>query len=70
MENGEVVFGEPWHSRLFGMAVGLSEQGHFTWAEFQKYLIAAIGEWSGEPGDAYEYYEHFGTALVRLTTRQ
>ena len=66
LENGEVVFAAPWQSRIFGIAVGLSEQGHYSWAEFQEYLIAAIGEWDESDTDPYEYYDHFAKALTRL----
>jgi len=77
MANGEVIFEAPWQSRVFGMAVALSEAGLFTWAEFQQHLIAVIGAWdewagarrSGEVPD-YRYYELFSQALVDLLTER
>lgn len=56
--NGELVFGEPWESRAFGMAVSLYEAGAFTWPRFQAALIARIAAWedasTGE--ERYDYY--------------
>lgn len=56
--NGELVFGEPWESRAFGMAVSLYEAGAFTWPQFQAALIARIAAWedasAGE--EPYHYY--------------
>jgi nitrile hydratase accessory protein len=68
MANGEVMFDEPWQSRIFGMALALHEAGHFSWAEFQECLIAVIGEWdaSHDGADPYEYYAHFEQALHKL----
>ncbi len=43
--NGELVFSEPWESRIFGMAVSMHQAGCFEWAAFQGELIAAIGRW-------------------------
>ncbi len=40
--NGELVFDEPWQSRAFGLAAAAVEAGHFTWSQFQKYLIPEI----------------------------
>lgn len=73
MANGEVVFEAPWQGRVFAMAVGLTEQGAFSWAEFQDELIRVIGDWdawshgreAGEIGD-YEYYTLFSDALANL----
>lgn len=67
MQNGEVVFTAPWQSRMFGMAVALSEAGFFSWSEFQQQLIRCIGAWQNQPGrqqdDEYEYFTHFSAAL-------
>src|SRR5262249_61951348 len=49
-KNGELVFEAPWEGRVFGMAVALYDQRHYTWAEFQRSLIdeiARVGE--GQP---------------------
>ena len=68
MENGEVVFETPWQSRIFGMAIVLSEQGHFSWAEFQRYLIACISDWEKQGSSTdYAYFDHFSQALFSIT---
>lgn len=73
MVNGEVVFAAPWEGRVFAMAIQLSEQGHYSWAEFQSYLIAAVARWDAahplsDAGTAtpYAYFELFAQALGRL----
>lgn len=72
MENGEVVFDAPWQGRIFGMAVALSEQGLFTWAEFQQELINYVSSWDGRPvttrvaTEDYAYYDHFSDALTAI----
>ena len=45
MQNGEVVFDEPWQSRVFGMAVELHERGVFAWSDFQAALIEEVSAW-------------------------
>ncbi|QFZ73070.1 nitrile hydratase accessory protein [Streptomyces fagopyri] len=56
--SGELVFGEPWESRAFGMAVSLYEAGAFTWPRFRAALIARIAAWedasTGE--ERYDYH--------------
>ncbi|MCC7413223.1 MAG: nitrile hydratase accessory protein [Gammaproteobacteria bacterium] len=63
--NGELVFAAPWHSRAFGMVVGLHRRGVFEWEEFRQRLIARIGAWdaSHAPGGDYDYYAHWLGAL-------
>ena len=46
--NGELVFNEPWEGRAFGMAVALSQAGHYPWEAFRARLIGAIGHWERE----------------------
>jgi nitrile hydratase accessory protein len=69
-EDGGPVFAEPWQAQAFGLAVKLSEQGHFTWkewaAELARELKAAADR--GEPDDGSHYYEHWLSALERLVT--
>jgi len=60
------TFDEEWQRRAFGLAVALSEFGHYRWADFQRELIAAIGSWEDAPADErgrWEYYEHWVSAL-------
>jgi len=68
MANGELVFGEPWESRVFGMARALCEQGHYSWDEFRACLIHEIDEWesSHDDHDNYDYYVCFLGALEKL----
>ena len=55
-KNGELVFDEPWHGRVFGMAVALHEHGVFGWEEFRQALIARIAA-AEAVGGAFVYYE-------------
>ncbi|AEA23737.1 hypothetical protein Psed_1498 [Pseudonocardia dioxanivorans CB1190] len=66
---GRPDFDAPWQRRAFGLAVALSEFGHYPWEEFQQRLIGAIGAWQDAPSDAegrWEYYEHWVAALSGL----
>lgn len=66
--NGELVFDAPWQSRAFGLAVGLSQAGVFTWDEFRERLIAEIAEWeaAGHPAEEWSYYACWLHALEEL----
>lgn len=66
--NGELVFGAPWESQAFGMAVALSEGGHFDWEEFRQRLISEIGDWerSDEERAAWDYYSRWLASLEAL----
>lgn len=67
--NGEIVFGELWESRLFGMTMTLYEHGAFRWEEFRDRLIDAIAasERAHHPhGDAYRYWDCWLAAFERL----
>jgi nitrile hydratase accessory protein len=64
--NGELVFGEPWESRAFGMAVTLADAGAFTWDAFRDRLIARIAAWEAEHGvddPGFRYYACWLDAL-------
>ncbi len=55
--NGELVFAEPWESRIFGVTLALYEAGRFAWPEFQSRLVDAIARHQAEIGDGeYQYY--------------
>lgn len=59
-------FDADWQRRAFGLAVALSEFGHYPWHEFQSQLIGSIGAWEEAPSDArgrWAYYEHWVAAL-------
>jgi nitrile hydratase accessory protein len=64
-QNGELVFGQPWEGRAFGMAVALSERGAFEWEEFRQVLIAEVARCEGA-GDSFRYYEVWLAALERV----
>lgn len=60
-DNGELVFAEPWHARVFAVAVALVDKLGLDWREFQARLIAAIAD---DPDR--EYYESWAAALESL----
>lgn len=60
-DNGELVFAEPWHARVFAMAVALVDARGLEWREFQSRLIAQIAEDPDRP-----YYESWAGALESL----
>ncbi|MEE2777615.1 MAG: nitrile hydratase accessory protein [Acidobacteriota bacterium] len=66
--NGELVFEEPWQSRLFGLTLALQEQGVFAWKDFQTELIAAIAEWESRADhqEEYRYYECWQRAFEKM----
>ncbi|HEY1282138.1 MAG TPA: nitrile hydratase accessory protein [Acidimicrobiales bacterium] len=70
--NGELVFSEPWESRVFGVTVALHEHGAFPWDEFRDELVAAIGRWERDSPDSsdYRYYECWLEALQSLLARR
>jgi nitrile hydratase accessory protein len=62
-------FEHEWQRRAFGLALALSEFGHYPWSEFQQSLIAMIGEWETTPETergGWEYYDHWVQALHRV----
>ena len=66
--NGELVFDAPWESRAFGIAVGLSQAGLYTWDEFRERLIAQIAAWeaAGHPAEEWSYYACWLAALESI----
>lgn len=66
------IFAEPWQAQAFALALGLSDEGHFTWTEWTEALGAqfkAAAE-RGEPDDGSRYYEHWLAALEQLVTEK
>ncbi|MFF9803458.1 nitrile hydratase accessory protein, partial [Streptomyces rochei] len=56
------TFDADWQRRAFGVAVALSEFGHYPWDAFQQRLIEAIGTWeaaSATEQGGWQYYEHW-----------
>ncbi|HUG36267.1 MAG TPA: nitrile hydratase accessory protein, partial [Candidatus Limnocylindrales bacterium] len=68
-KNGELVFDEPWHGRVFGMAVALHEGGAFQWEEFRQALIAHVASASAR-GGPFAYYEVWLATFEHLLTRK
>lgn len=66
--NGELVFAAPWESRAFGIAVGLSQAGLYTWDDFREQLMAEIAAWerAGHPAEEWSYYECWLSALETI----
>jgi nitrile hydratase accessory protein len=62
-------FDHDWQRRAFGLALALSEFGHYDWSDFQQSLIDTIAGWENTPeadrGD-WEYYDHWVTALEKV----
>ncbi|MCI2421436.1 nitrile hydratase accessory protein [Saccharopolyspora sp. K220] len=68
-DHNQPVFDAKWQRRAFGLAVALSEFGHYRWQDFQAELIAEIGTWQETPADArsrWEYYQHWTAALTSV----
>lgn len=62
-------FVNPWSLRVFGVTLAAAEAGVFTLKEFQKALIAQIGDFEAAGGciDSDEtYYTHWTDALTSL----
>lgn len=62
-------FEHDWQRRAFGLALALSEFGHYEWSDFQQSLIDTIGQWENTPETErgeWEYYDHWVTALTRV----
>ena len=62
------VFSAPWEAATFALAVRLSQEGHFSWAEWAETLAQEIAE-AQRQGDSdlgNTYYHHWASALERL----
>jgi nitrile hydratase accessory protein len=67
--NGELVFTEPWQSRIFGITLALHEADRFEWPEFQSRLIHAIDRHQTARGEgSYDYYACWLSAFRALAT--
>lgn len=62
--NGELVFTEPWQSRLFGATMRLHETGRFEWDRFRQGLIDQIArheaELEADPSRSADDYDYWG----------
>jgi nitrile hydratase accessory protein len=68
-KNGELVFDEPWHGRVFGMAVALHEQGVYEWEEFRQTLIEQIAAAQARD-ERFVYYELWLAAFEELLAKK
>jgi len=69
-DNGELVFGAPWESRAFGLALALTDAGLIDWEDFRQALIGEIREWeTAHPsGAGWSYYACWVRALERTVS--
>lgn len=66
LDEGEPVFHEPWEAQAFAMAVGLHEQGCFTWPEWAELLGREIGA----DREGLPYYELWLRALEAMVAQK
>lgn len=62
-------FDHEWQRRAFGLAVALSEFGHYPWEQFQQELIDAVGAWeAAAPSErtSWSYDERWLEALSQV----
>jgi nitrile hydratase accessory protein len=66
--NGELVFAEPWESRIFGVTMALQQADVISPEEFRSELIASIARWEAEhpSGEEYRYYRCWFDAVQRV----
>ena len=66
--NGELVFGEPWEGRAFGLTMALVDAGAISYDTFRTALIEQIAAWEAAPppGESYSYYRCWLGALERV----
>ena len=69
IDQGAPRFDHEWQRRAFGLAVALSEFGHYRWEDFQQALIETIGRWERAPESErvdWEYYDLWVAALEKV----
>jgi len=59
------VFAEPWQAQAFALAVQLSAEGAFTWAEWAQALARELA--TDPTDDGSRYYHHWVAALEALS---
>lgn len=68
--NGELVFTEPWQSRLFGATMQLRETGRLDWDRFRDGLIDQIGRHetalADDPDRTSDDYDYWGCWQLAL----
>ena len=68
-KNGELTFDALWEGRVFGMAVGLNDQGVYMWREFRDQLVEEIGAADAAESES-TYYERFLAAFEKLALKK
>lgn len=72
-ENGELVFHNPWESRIFAMAVLLFEKGIYPWKTFNGEFAKGIGEVESQHPDTdvvSSYYRLWMEAFEKTLLEQ
>ncbi len=64
-DEGEPVFGEPWHATAFALTVHLHQQGVFSWNEWADSLSREVHR-SGRAQDGSDYFDAWVEALSTL----
>jgi nitrile hydratase accessory protein len=66
--NGELVFGEPWEGRAFGLTMALVHAGTVDYETFRTALVARIAAWEADPpaGEPFRYYRCWVEALEQV----
>ncbi len=63
-DNGELAFGAPWESRLFGLTMTMVEAGRLDWEAFRQRLIGRIADWERQAGgEPWNYWQRWREAL-------
>lgn len=68
-QNGELVFQNPWESRVFAMAVLLFQKGIYPWKVFNGRFIEEIGEFEHQHPETdvvSTYYHHWMQAFEKV----
>ena len=61
------VFREPWEAQAFALAVRLSQEGVFAWADWARALSEELA--TDQDDDGSRYYHHWVAALEKLAVR-
>ena len=64
-KNGELLFGDEWEGRVFGLATAMHDGRVFEWDEFRNRLIEEIAH-ADQHDEESSYYERWLDAFERL----
>lgn len=68
-ENGELIFENPWESKVFAMAVILFKEGVYTWNQFNEEFVKKIGEHESKNPQTEavsQYYHNWMEAFEKI----